>query len=116
MENCNKIIGKNLSSLREKMGMNQNELAEMLGVKREIISYYETGSREVPIILLEKLADFFRVDLADLMENKPEIQKTNIAFAFRANEFCREDFESIAHFGKIVRNYFKLKELYKALS
>jgi len=113
MDNSNKIIGKNISTLREKMGIKQHELAEMIGVKREMISYYETGSREIPIILLEKLADFFRVDMADLMEDKPEIQKTNIAFAFRAGEFNREDFESIAHFGKIVRNYFKLKDLMK---
>lgn len=114
MENNNMIIGKNVSNLREKMGINQQELAEMVGVKREMISYYETGSREIPILLLEKLADFFRVDMVDLMEDNPEILKTNIAFAFRANAFSSEDFDSIAHFGKIVRNYFKLLELNKA--
>jgi transcriptional regulator with XRE-family HTH domain len=113
MDTTNKIIGKNVKTLREKMGIKQDELAEMLGVKREMISYYETGSREIPIMLLEKLADFFRVDMGDLMEDKPEILNTNIAFAFRANEFSREDFDSISHFGKIVRNYFKLKELTK---
>lgn len=114
MENGNKIIGKNVSSLREKMGISQNELAEMVGVKREMISYYETGAREIPIMLLEKLADFFRVDLTDLIEENPKVQKTNIAFAFRVSEFSQEDFESIAHFGRIVRNYFKLKELMKS--
>jgi len=113
MENSNMIIGKNVSSLREKMGLSQQELSEMIGVKREMISYYETGSREIPIFLLEKLADFFRVDMADLMEDNPEILKTNIAFAFRASDFSCEDFESISHFGRIVRNYFKLKELNK---
>jgi len=113
MGNSNMIIGKNVSNLREKMGISQQELAEMVGVKREMISYYETGSREIPILLLEKLADFFRVDLADLMEDNPEILETNVAFAFRASDFSRDDFDSIAHFGRIVRNYFKLKELNK---
>lgn len=113
MDNFDKIIGKNIKTLREKMGINQNELADMIGVKREMVSYYETGTREIPIILLEKLADFFRVDLGDLMEDKPEIQKVNVAFAFRANELSKDDFESIAYFGKIVRNYIKLKGLSK---
>lgn len=106
-----KYIGNNIKLYRKRMGIRQEELAEYLGVKREMISYYENGTRTVPLENMNKLADLFWIDLSDLMEENPDLQKANVAFAFRANEIKPEDMRVIAEFGKIVKNYIKLRAL-----
>ena len=60
------IIGRNLRSLREKRGLTQENVAEYLGISRSIISYYEIGDRTTTLAHLEKLADLFGVEVADL--------------------------------------------------
>ena len=110
MEGIN-LIGNNIKAHRKRMGLRQEDIAEYLGVKREMISYYEIGSRAVPLENLNKLADLFGIDLSDLMEENPDLQKANVAFAFRANEVNSEDMRIIAEFGKIVKNYIKLRAL-----
>ena len=52
-----------IKGLRDKYGYTQDRLAEFLGIKREMISFYETEEREVPLEVLEKLSDLFGVDL-----------------------------------------------------
>ena len=102
------IIGKNIKSFREQLSLNQEHLAEFLGVKRELISYYENGTRAIPIDVIKKLADFFGVELIDLLEENIDMQKANVAFAFRADELKPKDFENISSFKKIAKNYLKL--------
>lgn len=106
------ITGNNIKYFREKMGIRQEDIAKYLGVKREVISYYENGSRDVPLEKLNAMADLFKVDLYDLMEENIDLQKANVVFAFRANTVSPDDMKVIAEFGRIVKNYIKLKELY----
>lgn len=108
-----KIDQENIRLLREKMNLNQEDLAKYLGVKREIISYYETGSRQAPLDVLEKLADFFGVELADLIGNNKDVLNIKFAFALRSDELEKEDLEVIAGFKKVVLNYLKMKDLLK---
>jgi transcriptional regulator with XRE-family HTH domain len=108
----NKIIGKNLAALREKRGLSQEEAAMYLGVQRPVISYYETAQREIPLLHLEKLADLFCVEVADLTAEEPSPeQEASFAFAFRTDGLSAEDLQSIGSFQKVVKNYLKLKRL-----
>jgi len=107
------IIGSNIKMFRNKMGIRQEDLAKYLGIKREMISYYENESRDIPLDHLNRLADLFNVDLSDLMEEDSNLQKANVALAFRTNELCLDDMNVIAEFGKIVKNYIKLNNLCK---
>lgn len=110
-----KINQANIKILREKMGLSQEEIAKYLGTKREMVSYYETGTREIPLELLEKLAEFFGVDLADLISDNQEVLNANLAFALRSSDEILEkkEIENIASFKKVVLNYLKMKELNK---
>lgn len=56
-----------LKQLRTKKGLTQAELAEALGVGKSTISMYEVGAREPDFEMLENIADFFNVDLMDLV-------------------------------------------------
>jgi len=106
---------QNIKLIREKIGLSQEEVAKYLGIKRELISYYETGSRPVPLEILERLADFYGIDLADLISDNKEVLNANLAFALRTNEdeLDKEDLENIASFKKVVMNYLKMIELNK---
>src|SRR5690242_3036344 len=105
------IIGANIKAYRERMNLNQEDVANYLGVQREVISYYENGSREISIENLKKLSNLFGVELYNLIEQNATISQANIAFAFRANQLSTDDLKAIADFKKIVNNYIKIKEL-----
>ena len=100
-------IRKNLKEYRLEFDLSQEHVASIINVDRSIVSNYETGSKEVPLHHLEKLADYFGIELEDLLEN----DKVGLAFAFRAKGFSGDDLKSIAEFKKIVKNYLKLKEI-----
>lgn len=103
--------GPIMKSLREKFGYVQEKVADYLGISREMVSMYETGEREVPIEVLEKLSDLFCVDAEVFFTDDPEFAKAQVVFAFRKDEFDPYDLNEIAAFGKIVKNYLKIKKL-----
>ena len=53
--------------LRISRGMTQIETAEKLGISRSTIGMYETGAREPDFETLEKIADFFHVNVDYLL-------------------------------------------------
>lgn len=59
-----------LRQLRIKSGMNQEELANRLGLAKSTISMYENGSREPSLEILEAIADTFNVDMNTLTDSK----------------------------------------------
>ena len=57
----NEIIAKRLSELRKKKGVKQDEIAELLNVKRATVANYETGKRAPDYETIIKLADYYGV-------------------------------------------------------
>ncbi len=57
----NEIIAKRLSELRKKKGIKQDEIAELLNVKRATVANYETGKRAPDYETIIKLADYYGV-------------------------------------------------------
>lgn len=57
------IFGDNIKRLRKNKGLKQQEIAELLGVKRNTYSDWENGKREPSFENLVKLADLFDVSL-----------------------------------------------------
>lgn len=49
--------------LRQRQNLTQVELADKLGVSKSTISMYENGNRKPEYEMLEKIADFFNVDM-----------------------------------------------------
>jgi transcriptional regulator with XRE-family HTH domain len=100
-----------MKSLREKFGYVQENVAEFLGVSRELVSMYETGEREIPVEVMEKLSNLFCVEPDAFFAETPEEAAAQVAFAFRKGEIEAADLEQIAAFGKIVKNYLKIRKL-----
>jgi transcriptional regulator with XRE-family HTH domain len=103
--------GPILKSLRDKFGFVQETVAEYLGISRELVSMYETGEREVPIEILEKLSNLFCIEPDAFFAETSEEAIAQVAFAFRKDEMSPEDLKEMAAFGKIVKNYLKIKRL-----
>jgi len=100
-----------MKSLREKFGYVQESVAVYLGISRELVSMYETGEREIPVEVLEKLSDLFCVDPDAFFADTPQEAIAQVAFAFRKDQLNPADIKEIAAFGKIVKNYLKIKKL-----
>lgn len=62
MENNSlEIFGQRLKSLREERGLSQRALAEVIGISKGAVYYYENEGRAADIVTLKKLSDFFGV-------------------------------------------------------
>ena len=67
-------IGNNISALRKKKGITQEELANELGVSAQAVSKWENNSSCPDVSLLTKIADYFGVSVdALLRENEEDI-------------------------------------------
>jgi len=66
---------RRLKGLREEKNLNQEEVAKLLNISQRTYSYYENG-RDIPILLLIKLADFYNVSI-DYLLNRTNVRKIN---------------------------------------
>lgn len=55
---------KRLKMLRQKQGLTQSQLAEKLFMHRNTIRNYEQGKTKPNLLDLEKIANYFNVDIA----------------------------------------------------
>lgn len=106
----NPVLANNIKSYRSKLGFSQQDVADYLSVQREIVSYYETNARDIPLADLNKISNLFGVELIELLEEDSSEKMANMAFAFRSVKFTAEDLQAIGRFRKIVKNYLKLKK------
>ena len=65
-------IGLYLKELRKSKNLTQEELSEKLGVSRRSVSRWETGNNLPDLDLLIELADFYDVDLRDMLTGNTE--------------------------------------------
>lgn len=101
-----------IKGLRERYGYTQEKVAGFLGVKREMISFYENNEREVSLEVLEKLSNLFGVELSVFFSETVEEAMAEVVFAFRKDSVNESDMEKLSDFGKIVKNYIKINRLY----
>jgi len=108
----NKAIGKRLRAVRESTGFTQEQVAKYLGVKREIISYIETGARPVSTLMLRKLADLYGYRFSYFVDESVKEEGPQVSMAFRVSDLSDSDLPIIAQVKKIALN---LDSLYKLL-
>lgn len=101
-----------LKELREEKGLTQEELALMLGLKRQSISNYENGGRQPDYNTLIKIADFFGVTVdylighSDFRTREEEFKGKNFYEKYKLEEVIDDltDSESKAILGNILLN------------
>ena len=60
---CKQLFGERIQELRKDKGIKQAELANILGVSRDMLSNYERGQYVMPDDIKVKLAKHFNVSL-----------------------------------------------------
>lgn len=86
-------IGGFLRDLRKEKGFTQEQLAEQFGISRRTVSRWETGSNMPDLDLLIEMADFYDVELRELLDGErksekmdKELKKTVLQVADYSNE------------------------------
>ncbi len=67
------MFGKWLKEQRLNLGLTQQELANLLGLTKESIAYFETGIRTPGLCAIKKISEFFNTtiyEIRQMMEEK----------------------------------------------
>ncbi|MGF7018907.1 transcriptional regulator with XRE-family HTH domain [Lachnospiraceae bacterium PF1-21] len=70
-------IGAFLKELRSEKALTQEQLAEHLNVSRRTVSRWKTGSNLPDLSVLVELADYYEVDLRQLLDGERKREKMN---------------------------------------
>lgn len=62
-------FSERFKELRVNHNLSQQELASQLGISKSSVNMYERGEREPGLVTLEKIADYFNVDMDYLLGN-----------------------------------------------
>ena len=71
----------------------------------------ETNERTASLNNLEKLADLFGVELADLISDDGNNVTVTASLAFRADEVQVAELEQVSKLRSIVKNYLKMLKI-----
>lgn len=78
--------------LRTASGLTQAEFSKRIGISRSTIGMYETGAREPDFETLERIADFFNVDIDYLLgrTDKTTLLPESASQAYYLNDDAKE--------------------------
>lgn len=107
----NHIIAANLKKLRGIAHYTQDEVAQALDITRSAYSNYESGEREAPYDVLEKVSNLFGCDMYLLFEENKNADAMILASAFRLDGLTPEDSAEIIRFKDIVKSYLKMEAI-----
>lgn len=63
--NIKLLVGQRVRELRNRIGISQEELADLAGLDRTYITSVECGKRNISIVNIEKLANALQVSLKE---------------------------------------------------
>ncbi len=69
------LFGQRLAAIRRSKGLSQRELAERLGVTREMIDYYERRAPNPALDFIERAAAALGVSVAELLGSQPHTMR-----------------------------------------
>ncbi|MGN0204237.1 MAG: helix-turn-helix domain-containing protein [Coprococcus sp.] len=70
-------IGRFLKELRKGKNLTQEQLAEQFHISRRTVSRWETGSNLPDLDILIEMADYYEVDLRELLDGERKGEKMN---------------------------------------
>ncbi len=102
------VIAKNLKQMREASGFTQEGVAGFLNVGRSAYSNYESGIRDLPLCLMERLADLYGCEIYLFYEEDSDVVENMLTTAFRVDDLSIGDMHQLASFKRIVKNSLKM--------
>lgn len=105
------MLARRLKEIRKSRNINQQEVAEYLGVKRQTYSAYERSVSTPDSLVLKKLADYFGVSIEEFFFDQQNPTEENqekqlLLLARKARQIPIEQRE------KLIKNFAENLELY----
>lgn len=82
MVNASEIISNNIMNIMKQNGKKQIDLAEYLGVSKQVVSKMLTGGRMINAIELQKISEFLGTAMESLVKRPEILKETNAIKAF----------------------------------
>lgn len=104
-------IGENIKKLRNKKGLTQKELAEIMGVTSITIQNYESNRREPKVEMLKRIADVLDASIFDFLEEDHTWKKDEIELLPDVNSDAgkaRALFNKLTHEENTIAELLKL--------
>ncbi|CAM4322170.1 helix-turn-helix transcriptional regulator [Paenibacillus alkaliterrae] len=98
-----KDLGAKLRTARESCDLTQSKAAQYLGIARELISYYENGTRQIDLLTLNKLSNLYGFPVEHFLSNESQDDST-VALAFRSNGLSETDLDVLARANEFLHN------------
>ncbi|PUU86967.1 helix-turn-helix domain-containing protein [Halanaerobium sp.] len=98
-------IAKRLKEARQDMNYSQQKVADLIGKKRNQISYYETGARKINLSLLNKFSNLYEKSIEYFIGERKEEEQLEIAH--RSTNIKQEDLEKIEWAKNFVNNLYE---------
>ena len=87
-------IGEFLKELRKEKGLTQEQLAEQFNVSRRSVSRWETGSNMPDLSMLIILAEYYEVDVKEIIDGKRKSENMN--------EEMKDTLEKVASYNEML--------------
>lgn len=104
----NEFVANNMKAFRQKAGYSREQVARALGVTRYAYSHYESGDREVPYEVLEKIGNLYGCEVSDLFAEHLDLEAQWMASAPSLKGLTPEDAAEIMRFKDIVKSYLRM--------
>ena len=109
-------FGQKVQMLRKNHNISQENLATLLKINRNYLSRIETGKSEPTLSIIKSLADFFKVDVASLMDMNSSNGSNSEKIKF-INEECKHllssDLDFLIRMISVMREEYVKKDINK---
>ena len=119
MVDINVVVANNIMDQMKKHNTKQIELANAIGVTKQIMSKMLNGSRLISIAELRKIADYYHVQTDDLLKEPAVSYDTNVVRAFMGkvnSDAAREALRTADELADMIIFHANVRENAKEMS
>lgn len=119
MVDINVVVINNIADQMKKHNTKQIDLANVIGVKKQVMSKMLNGSRMISIAELRRIADYFHVSTDDLMKNPVAVCEGNVVMAFMGKvntEAAREALRTVDELADMIIYHANVRANAKIMS
>ena len=119
MLDINVVVANNVIEQMKKKNVKQIELANAIGVTKQVMSKMLNGSRMINIVELHKISEYFGIKMDDLMYESTVSQDENVVKAFMGKvntEAAREALNIVDELADMIIYHANVRENAKIMS
>ena len=113
MVKASEIISNNIMNIMKQNGKKQIDLADYLGVSKQVISKMLTGGRMINAIELQKISEFLGTSMENLVKRPEVFQETNAIKAFMGKvetQEARDGLKIADEIANLICFYARIRE------